>query len=74
MTFFLDVLDNDLVDEYVKTEDEESFIMARRLIKEEGFLCGGSCGCCTVAALKSKKHLDKIKNVWSFFPIVFETT
>ena len=57
--FFPDVLDNDLVDEYVKTEDEESFIMARRLIKEEGFLCGGSCGSAMVAALKSAKHLDK---------------
>ena len=32
--FFPEVLDNNLVDEYVKTEDEESFIMARRLIKE----------------------------------------
>ena len=30
--FFPDVLDNNLVDEYIKTEDEESFIMARRLI------------------------------------------
>ena len=57
--FFPDVLDNNLVDEYVKTEDEESFIMARRLIKEEGFLCGGSCGSAMVAALKSAKHLDK---------------
>ena len=58
--FFPDVLDNDLVDEYVKTEDEESFIMARRLIKEEGFLCGGSCGSALVAALKSAKHLEKV--------------
>ncbi|GIR41950.1 MAG: hypothetical protein CM15mP52_1800 [Candidatus Neomarinimicrobiota bacterium] len=57
--FFPDVLDNNLVDEYVKTEDEESFIMARRLIKEEGLLCGGSCGSAMVAALKSAKHLDK---------------
>ena len=51
--FFPEVLDNNLVDEYVKTEDEESFFMARRLIKDEGFLCGGSCGSAMVAALKS---------------------
>ena len=31
--FFPEVLDNTLVDEYVKTHDEESFLMARRLIK-----------------------------------------
>ena len=36
--FFPDVLDNSLIDEYVKTEDEESFLMARRLIREEGLL------------------------------------
>ena len=66
--FFPDVLDNDLVDEYVKTEDEESFIMARRLIKEEGFLCGGSCGSAMVAALKSAKHLDKEKRCLVVLP------
>ena len=42
--FIPDVLDNSLIDEYIKTKDEESFKMARRLIKEEGLLCGGSCG------------------------------
>ena len=66
--FFPDVLDNDLVDTYVKTEDEESFIMARRLIKEEGFLCGGSCGSAMVAALKSAKHLDKDKKCLVVLP------
>ena len=66
--FFPDVLDNDLVDEYVKTEDEESFIMARRLIKEEGVLCGGSCGSAMVAALKSAKHLDKDKKCLVVLP------
>ena len=66
--FFPDVLDNDLVDEYVKTEDEESFIMARRLIKEEGLLCGGSCGSAMVAALKSAKHLDKDKKCLVVLP------
>jgi len=66
--FFPEVLDNNLVDEYVKTEDEESFIMARRLIKEEGFLCGGSCGSAMVAALKSAKHLDKDKKCLVVLP------
>ena len=57
--FFPDVLDNNLVDEYIKTEDEESFIMARRLIKEEGLLCGGSSGSAMVAALKAASKLDE---------------
>ncbi len=57
--FFPDVLDNNLIDKYIKTEDEESFIMSRRLIKEEGLLCGGSCGSAMVAALKSATALKK---------------
>ena len=57
--FFPDVLDNNLVDEYIKTKDEESFIMARRLIKEEGLLCGGSSGSAMVAALKAASKLNK---------------
>ena len=77
--FFPDVLDNSLIDKYIKTEDEESFIMSRRLIKEEGLLCGGSCGSAMVAALKSATTLsqnqkclvilpDGIRNYMTKFP------
>ena len=77
--FFPDVLDNSLIDKYIKTDDEESFIMSRRLIKEEGFLCGGSCGSAMVAALKSATTLsqnqkclvilpDGIRNYMTKFP------
>lgn len=57
--FFPDVLDNNLVDEYVKTADKESFVLARRLIREEGLLCGGSSGSALYAALEKAKILDK---------------
>ena len=60
--FFPDVLDNSLVDKYIKTKDEESFIMARRIIKEEGLLCGGSCGATMVAALQAASNLKKGQN------------
>ncbi len=57
--FFPEVLNNKLVDEYVKTEDKESFLMARRLIKEEGLLCGGSSGSAVWAAIQAAKNLKK---------------
>ena len=77
--FIPDVLDNSLIDGYIKTKDEESFIMARRLIKEEGLLCGGSCGATMVAALKAASKLkngqnclvilaDGIRNYMTKFP------
>jgi cysteine synthase len=57
--FIPDVLDNTLVDKYIKTNDKDSFLMARRLIREEGFLCGGSCGSAMWAALQAAKDLQK---------------
>merc|ERR1712166_988182 len=44
------VIDRDVVDERVKGPDEESFIMARRLLRREGFMCGGSSGTAMHAA------------------------
>ncbi|EER25665.1 Cystathionine beta-synthase, putative [Coccidioides posadasii C735 delta SOWgp] len=48
--FLPDVLDQTSPDLWVKTTDKDSFKLARRLVREEGLLCGGSAGA-TVAAL-----------------------
>ena len=66
--FFPDVLDNSLVDRYIKTNDEDSFAMAKRLIKEEGLLIGGSCGAAVWGAIKAAKTLDSNKNVLVILP------
>ncbi|MFQ6675634.1 MAG: pyridoxal-phosphate dependent enzyme [Fidelibacterota bacterium] len=57
--FFPDVLDNSWVDEYVKVSDKDSFLMARRLIREEGLLVGGSSGSAVWAALQVAPRLTK---------------
>lgn len=57
--FVPDVLQNDLVDEYIKVNDTDSFLIARRLIREEGLLVGGSSGSAMWAALQVCKQLKK---------------
>jgi cystathionine beta-synthase len=42
----------------VKTDDKESFDYARRLIREEGMLVGGSSGTAMAAAVRVIKELN----------------
>lgn len=57
--FFPEVLDNKLIDKYIKTDDQNSFNMARLLIEEEGLLVGGSAGAAMWGALQAAKDLKK---------------
>jgi len=63
------VFDRQLIDRWVKTEDKESFLMARRIIREEGLLCGGSSGSALVGAVNAILHykLGKDKRVVVLF-------
>ena len=45
-------LNTKVLDEVIQVTDDESFEMARRLAKEEGMLCGISCGAAAAAAVK----------------------
>ena len=66
--FFPKVLDNKLIDRYIKTNDKDSFIMARRLIREEGLLIGGSSGAAMCAALEAAKELKVDEKCLVIFP------
>jgi len=57
-----------IIDEIVKVTDEEAFLTARRLAREEGILAGGSSGAAVFAALKVAKNQPKGKNIVVILP------
>lgn len=50
--FIPSIVDTKLLDEIIQVTNEESFAMAKRIIREEGILCGISSGANVAAALK----------------------
>ncbi len=50
--FIPSILNTDIIDEVILVDDEDAFKMARRLAKEEGMLCGISCGAAAHAAVQ----------------------
>ncbi|MDQ3333771.1 MAG: cystathionine beta-synthase [Myxococcota bacterium] len=66
--FIPDVLDRRLVDRWIKSNDRDSFLMARQLIRQEGLLVGGSSGSAMWAALQVAKELGAGKRVVVILP------
>jgi cystathionine beta-synthase len=59
--FLPGTMDLSVVDRIEVVEDKESFLMARRLTREEGILAGGSSGSALVAALRVAHEVDDPK-------------
>jgi cystathionine beta-synthase len=51
--FWPEAFDRSVVDEYEMVGDKEAFLMARRVVREEGVFVGGSGGMALVGALRS---------------------
>ncbi len=66
--FIPEVMKDAKVDRWVKTNDRESFLLARRMIREEGILCGGSTGSALQAALACAPSLKKGQNLVVIVP------
>jgi len=66
--FVPDVLDRDLVDRWIKSNDKHSFRVARQLIRQEGLLVGGSSGSAVWAALQVAAELPEGSRVVTILP------
>ena len=61
-------VDFSIIDDIYQVNDKESFIMARRLAKEEGLFVGGSSGSATKVAVDLAKKVDKDKIIVVILP------
>ncbi len=61
-------MDFKTVDDVVQVNDQECFVWARRLVKQEGIFTGGSGGGCVSGALRVAKGLPKGSFVVAFLP------
>jgi cystathionine beta-synthase len=66
--FFPPTMDLKILDDVLQVNDEECFVVARRLVKQEGLFTGGSGGGCISATLKLAKSLTEKDFVVAFLP------
>ena len=65
---FPSTMDFKVLDDVMQVTDQECFVWARRLVKQEGIFTGGSGGGCAYAALRLAETLTKDDVVVAFLP------
>ena len=67
--FVPSILNTKLIDEIIQIDNDEAFTMAKRMIKEEGILCGISSGAAIAAAVKvAQRPENKGKLIVAIIP------
>jgi len=66
--FFPSTLDPKLLDDVVRVDDKECFLMTRDLVRLEGLYCGGSSGAAVSGALTYARRTGKKQNIVVLLP------
>ncbi len=66
--YLVKAVDFSVIDDMVQVNDKDSFLMARRLAKEEGIFAGGSSGSAVWAALKVGETAGEGQNIVVILP------
>jgi cystathionine beta-synthase len=66
--FLPSTMDLALIDEVVRVDDRECFLMTRRLAREEGLFVGGSAGAAVMGALKYAERTNRRQNIVVLLP------
>jgi len=66
--FFPTTIDLNILDEIVRVDDKECFLMTRDLVRKEGLYVGGSSGAAVAGALKYAEHSQKEENIVVLLP------
>jgi len=66
--FLPSTLDLSVIDDVIRVGDRDSFLWARRLVREEGIFCGGSSGTAVAAAMRYAQGLTSDRLVVVILP------
>ncbi len=66
--YIVKAVDFDLIDDIIRVHDKESFLMARKLAREEGIFAGGSSGSAVWAAIKITRRIRESKSIVVILP------
>jgi cystathionine beta-synthase len=66
--FLIKTADFSNIDEIIRVKDKDAFLMARRLVKKEGLLGGGSSGAAIWAVSEFVKNLSKPARIVTILP------